>query len=303
MREGCYFNESFLVTCNDPNSDFPKPFLNRSNIQITSISLKGQLRVLQPISKDCYSRNGTRTFYLPSSIDVPFGFKVNNTANNFIVIGCDTSALVTWSLRDNIYYETECLSLCDNKDDLVDDSCSGLGCCKIPIPKQVLAVEVTLESFDNFTDVSNFNNCSYGFLAEESEFTLSARSLSSLRNVEMLPMVVDWAVGEETCEAARNNISNYACKSKNSECYEPKNGYGYRCRCQEGYEGNPYLYDGCNDIDECKDQSLNNCEKKCENTAGGFSCLCPKGYHGDGKKDGRGCSPGQLLVFKVSTGY
>lgn len=43
------------------------------------------------------------------------------------------------------------------------------------------------------------------------------------------------------------------------------------------------------DIDECKDTNLNNCEKICENTKGNYTCLCPKGYQGDGRRGGKGC--------------
>ncbi|XP_022858489.1 putative wall-associated receptor kinase-like 16 isoform X2 [Olea europaea var. sylvestris] len=244
-REGCYFNESFLVTCINTNSAFPKLFWRNFTFQITSISLKGQLRVLQSISKYCYSRTGTQPE--PKSINLPFGFTVNDTANKFIVVGCDSFALVSGSRREKQDYITGCISLC-KKEDLAELSCSGLGCCKISIPTQAWSVEVKTGSFDNFTEVSDFNNCSYGFLAEESAFTFNASSLSTLRNVEKLPMVVDWAVGEETCKEAGNNISSYACKSENSNCYKPNNGYGYRCYCQEGYDGNPYLKNGCKGI-------------------------------------------------------
>ncbi|XP_057780366.1 wall-associated receptor kinase-like 10 [Salvia miltiorrhiza] len=46
-----------------------------------------------------------------------------------------------------------------------------------------------------------------------------------------------------------------------------------RCRCREGFEGNPYL--SCVDIDECKNSSLNNVcgfGSDCVNTEGGFVC-------------------------------
>ncbi|CAA2956298.1 Serine threonine kinase [Olea europaea subsp. europaea] len=304
MSEGYYFNKSFLVTCNDTHYDPPELFWTDTGINITSITLEGQLRVLQFIARDCYSPDGIRVSYRSTSSRVLFRFMVNNIANKFIVVGCDTYAYVFGRLEYR-KYQIGCISLCDKKDDLVNGSCSGLGCCHIPIPKQVRTVNVTLGSFDNFTNVSDFNNCGYAFLAEESAFNFSASSLFDLRNVKKLPRVVDWVVGEGTCEEARNNIYSYACKSENSYCREPDNGYGYRCYCQKGYEGNSYLdYDrGCKDIDECKDQSVHKCVKKCENTPGGFRCVCPKGYHGDGKNDGQGCIHGQSLVFEVATGY
>ncbi|KAJ6709275.1 WALL-ASSOCIATED RECEPTOR KINASE 2-LIKE ISOFORM X2 [Salix koriyanagi] len=56
------------------------------------------------------------------------------------------------------------------------------------------------------------------------------------------------------------------------------------------------------DVDECQDSNRNKCLKKCHNTIGNYTCPCPKGYHGDGRKDGEGCSADQLLVVKIVVG-
>nr|POE52731.1 protein vac14 like [Quercus suber] len=89
-------------------------------------------------------------------------------------------------------------------------------------------------------------------------------------------MVLDWAIGNETCEVAHNK-ANYICGA-NTACID-LNGPGYRCKCKEGYLGNPYLKDGCQDIDECK--GINNCTEKqtCANKPGNYECSCIKGYH------------------------
>jgi len=41
------------------------------------------------------------------------------------------------------------------------------------------------------------------------------------------------------------------------------------------------------DIDECRDDRLNHCGFRCENTEGGFHCACPQGYQL--RTDGRMC--------------
>jgi len=53
-----------------------------------------------------------------------------------------------------------------------------------------------------------------------------------------------------------------------------------------------YLSYGFTDIDEC-DKDLHDCKTKahCNNTDGNYNCFCPKGYSGNGTKEG-GC---QLL--------
>lgn len=41
------------------------------------------------------------------------------------------------------------------------------------------------------------------------------------------------------------------------------------------------------DINEC--ENSNPCDKECHNIPGSFYCNCPKGYEGDGLKNGTGC--------------
>ncbi|KAK8604894.1 hypothetical protein V6N13_082360 [Hibiscus sabdariffa] len=134
-------------------------------------------------------------------------------------------------------------------------------------------------------------------------FNFSSNYLRDLQNVTMMPMVLDWFIGNETCEKVKANGMHDACQG-DSTCYDVDNGSGYRCKCLDGYEGNPYLPNGCQDIDECKDPNLNKCEGMCRNTKGNYTCFCPKGYHGDGITDGTGCVAIQSrsLVIELTVG-
>ncbi|KAK4391245.1 Wall-associated receptor kinase [Sesamum angolense] len=292
----CYRNYSFFVTCNQTIHPGPKLFLQDSNIEITDISLDGQLTVLPYIARECYAPNGTSFGDYPR-ITLPENSQitVNNTANKFTIVGCDAYAFVSGWRLDGTEYETGCMASCKSEKDVVDGSCNGVGCCQLAdTPKDTWSVDIALSSFTNYTTRSGFDNCNYAFLAKESAFKFSRQSVANLKNVEELPMVADWAIGNMTCEEAGKNSSDYACKSSNSKCYEPDNGSGYRCSCVDGYQGNPYLVQGCQDIDECE---LGKCKHSCRNTDGSYTCLCPKGYHGDGQY-----CPGESIILKIVAG-
>ncbi|XP_057804955.1 wall-associated receptor kinase 2-like [Salvia miltiorrhiza] len=297
----CSHSEVFFLTCNSTHFNPPKLFLPGSAIEITDISLDGQLRILNFVAHDCYNLSGARISYSDPTVFLSTSLTINNTANKFTIVGCDTYGFV-YGRRLDRDYQTGCTAMCYGEDDVEKGSCSGLGCCQTSIPKQVWKAVIELKSYGNYSKVFDFNNCGYAFLAEEGAFSFSPENITNLRNVEKLPMVVDWAIGNGSCEAAKMNSSSYACTSLDSDCYKPNNGYGYRCSCRSGYQGNPYLDAGCQDIDECEDPNLSKCEKRCVNTQGSFECVCPKGYHGDGRSDGQGCIRGESLLFKLVAG-
>jgi hypothetical protein len=58
---------------------------------------------------------------------------------------------------------------------------------------------------------------------------------------------LSWSITNLTCESAKQS-STYACLSINSECLGVTHGtiyIGYRCKCSPGFEGNPYVQNGC----------------------------------------------------------
>uniref|UniRef100_A0A453PZS2 EGF-like domain-containing protein n=1 Tax=Aegilops tauschii subsp. strangulata TaxID=200361 RepID=A0A453PZS2_AEGTS len=144
-----------------------------------------------------------------------------------------------------------------------------------------------------------------------------------------VPVILDWAVRNVgNCSAAKRNTTDYACQSALSDCVDSKNGIGYHCNCSKGYEGNPYLQDGCKgihycpvflfhflllhlmtcfakmeDINECKHKEEQSCYGVCANTLGSHTCQCPPGTRGDATTK-TGCRPKDnfTLALKVVTG-
>ncbi|TVU17028.1 hypothetical protein EJB05_33035, partial [Eragrostis curvula] len=88
-----------------------------------------------------------------------------------------------------------------------------------------------------------------------------------------------WAVANLTCEQAQQNKSGYACVDPRSECSGVTSlilgdYIGYRCICKSGFQGNPYIPDGCEDVDECG-TIPNICKEgeKCHNIEGSYNCI------------------------------
>ncbi|KAE8812942.1 Wall-associated receptor kinase 2 [Hordeum vulgare] len=117
-------------------------------------------------------------------------------------------------------------------------------------------------------------------------------------------MILDWAVGRGTCDqASQHNLDRRYCNHM-SGCIDAPNGAGHLCKCNAGYDGNPYAADGCLDIDECRALGSNNCTFPilCHNTDGGFTCPCPHNWTGDGYKTGTGCNP-SVISSDISKKY
>ncbi|XP_061373357.1 putative wall-associated receptor kinase-like 16 [Gastrolobium bilobum] len=280
--EECSLDSSFLITCNQTSSP-PTPFLRESNTTVLNISLNGELQISYPVASDCYTVGGKRVNQTFQDLNLKY-FHISSKRNKLTVLGCDTLGLVLGVESDQgKNYTTGCVSLCNRLDDIVaNGSCSGTGCCETSIPEGLSGFSFGSGSVFNHTRVLDFNPCGYTFLAEDGAYNFSSTDLVNFEK-KTFPVVLDWEVGNQTCQEAQKNVSSYACVSQNSECFNSVDGPGYLCNCSHGFQGNPYLLNGCQDINEC--MVSNDCiaGAKCINFIGGYNCSCPKGYEGDGK--------------------
>ncbi|KAL3834455.1 hypothetical protein ACJIZ3_009191 [Penstemon smallii] len=151
-------------------------------------------------------------------------------------------------------------------------------------------------SVSNYTirtnDTETEYPCGFAFVAADDSYNFSIADLKGydLRGTNLVPSVLDWSVGNQTCEEVAKESTTFLC-STNSFCKNPNYDWtGYLCQCSLGYRGNPYLPNGCRDVNECM-ESIHECVSisKCVNTDGGYNCSCPKGYRGDGRQNGERC--------------
>ncbi|KAL6206486.1 hypothetical protein ACLB2K_023734 [Fragaria x ananassa] len=306
MKEGCYLGDEFFIECNRSTQS---AYLMGSRIIVTNISLEdGELQMLNYVTTDCYDAQGNSTFYFGSWLNLPryLPYTVSDSKNKFYAVGCDTSAIMR-GFRGELEVITGCMSICNSLGSVVDNYCSGIGCCQINIPSGLNNVSLELTSFNNHAQVWSFNPCSYAFIEEQGLFNFSPSSFEQVNYSVQLPMVLNWAIGNETdpCDQAQNR-KDFACKA-NSKCVNRAfNGSaGYLCQCSPGYEGNPYHPDGCKDIDDCKAPNL--CPNgDCVNQLfpQNYTCSCHKGYKKDRTND-KNCikdDSSKIVLLTVSLG-
>ncbi|KAI3902341.1 hypothetical protein MKW92_036453 [Papaver armeniacum] len=275
IGEGCSTGGYFELACKDAK-------LMYGDFIVSEISTRGGHMISTVyISTDCSDKEKNRD----STADLK-KFTFSDTKNKFIAIGCDTWAYL--GQGDKPYIGTGCISVCNTVQDITDGSCNGIGCCKASIPAGLTLYNATVESMNGTRRNLGFNPCSYAFVVEENWFKFSSSYLKDFRNFGSIevPVVIDWTIGYETCEAAARNPSSYAC-GPYTNCTSSNNPPGYRCNCVSGYEGNPYLNNStggeCQDINECQDEKLydSRCarpENICKNTEGAYTCPCRDGF-------------------------
>ncbi|KAK3006378.1 LOW QUALITY PROTEIN: hypothetical protein RJ639_016592 [Escallonia herrerae] len=170
LGSGCSIGEWFDISC---NTSFypPKPFLG--SIEIYGIS-DTQLRVHNAVAKKCYNRTGGLVHENTSWTDLgktPYSF---SEANTFTVIGCDDFALIDGDDQRN--FTSGCVSLWSKAEDVLNGSCSGIGCCQTSMPKGLNNYLTSLSSLKNHMGVWSFDPCSYAFLGELNSFTFRGAS-------------------------------------------------------------------------------------------------------------------------------
>ncbi|RID51642.1 hypothetical protein BRARA_H02292 [Brassica rapa] len=272
---GCYYADDpeFHLTCNEKEK-----LVFEGDYEVIDISHSGELRVMNNVSYTCYDRQGN------SSDEEYYIYTLGNLSlsrkNKFNVVGCNAYAyLSTYGIQN---YSTGCISACDSPP-AANGGCNGAGCCSkdVSVPfDNYSSFETRPHRLDNMTSVYDFNPCIYAFLAENGTFHFDALGdLKNLRNVSQLPLVLDWSIGNQTCEQVGNRS---ICGMYNNTCFNSIREIGYNCKCLEGYEGNPYLSNehGCQVLSinitvRCSDPGT------CRNKVGSFSCKCQSGYRLD----------------------
>ncbi|KAG1355402.1 wall-associated receptor kinase 3-like [Cocos nucifera] len=245
--------KGFEISCGGINGTSPILQLGKHAYQIEDISLQGKLSIdTGVIFQSCRGdvTDGSGWIDLEGT---PYTISDTESSKNALtMVGCDRTVLI---LGLQTILSSGCSTFCDSS--IINGSCSGLGCCQASIPMGLKSFSLMRGNIDNVRTINPPVNvadttCFQAFFVKKSSFSFSTEMLQDVMDGDQVsqaryPMVLDWSIGNETCEEAGRKKETYACK-ENSYCYNSTNGVGYRCNCNPGYDGNPYSNDGCKGV-------------------------------------------------------
>ncbi|EMS63410.1 Wall-associated receptor kinase 1 [Triticum urartu] len=312
LMPGC-FREGFQVTC-DHSFDPPRAFLAGSGMTtatntITLTESDSSALLDTPYLGLGYSYPKTSS-WLVELMDVSVD-RSEARAYGPITSRCSTN-VTHFKLKE------EAMSLAGpHHAHARGGSCAGRGCCEAALGSEpsysTVAGAVPGVSAENNT-LWRTSRCSYAMVIEKSRYTFSTPDLYGDKVLPKkfprgAPVVLDFAiVGDAACPVkGQRPPPDYACVSNNSHCVNATVGQSryalsYVCKCSEHYQGNPYIANGCRDIDECKFPDIYFCSSKgiCMNRLDGYDCPCKPGMKGDGKSGH--CAETFPLVAKAIVG-
>uniref|UniRef100_I1PJH2 EGF-like domain-containing protein n=1 Tax=Oryza glaberrima TaxID=4538 RepID=I1PJH2_ORYGL len=200
-------------------------------------------------------------------------------------------------------YDAGCITYCPSLSDAAADGapCKGLGCCESSITPGLTQFAVGWgrwpgASDDDYGELDPEQYYQYAFVAQKDWYTFKQDHLThwDIDNISV-PFVLHWDIKDgPACRPETNYDSPFgACHSNHSKCANVTSGLdGYFCKCSEGYIGNPYIPDGCKDVNECENKSICGAGSTCKNTEGRYRCDCNFGQRRDNSSDNMGnCEP------------
>ncbi|KAG8379784.1 hypothetical protein BUALT_Bualt07G0125400 [Buddleja alternifolia] len=274
----CSFNSSFSVFCLNSTVP-PQLFLSSINLQVVNISLaKGIIEVVQPVTPvNCSDEKRRHQSLGLGRALLGSPFTISGFHNSLAVLGC----------RNSVYLEANgltisgCVPICDGSYNVT--SCNGINCCQTTIPPRLQELQYSYQS----KGFGNSSFCGYVFIARENWFPEEYRTYIGLQNHSLSPFDERFGTATIVLEMELDNIwVLYPGYCEHRTKFSPSSPYYNEsftrsCSCRSpGFEGNPYLPKGCQDVDECSNATMNPCRivngSYCHNTIGSFDCLYPE---------------------------
>ncbi|KAM3214798.1 hypothetical protein ACQJBY_067015 [Aegilops geniculata] len=228
----------------------PRLFLSDyRGFEIMEISVEN--RTVSGVSPTIFSNAA-----INSTIRRSMGFGDNRWKNTrppstsyLVATGCNVQVTLLFTTPAGTHsYTTGCSSYCSGSSVITDNDVRnyGVGFCTTPVVSYLASYTVELKRLAGNSTINN-DLPVHVFIAEEGWFgpdravdlmNLGARRsrLKAKDEHLLVPLTLDWVCIHGSCNA-----------SVNANCTTLDNV----CHCNPGYKGNPYLTDGCQNVDEC----------------------------------------------------
>ncbi|CAN8311274.1 unnamed protein product [Cochlearia groenlandica] len=291
IGEGCYLSEWFEIRCNNNSI----PYLPKINKRVVKVDLPdyelldpdpigyrnspfayGSLRIQTTISSiGCSKLSDINGGFFLNLTDSPFNI---SSFNKLVAVGCNNMATLT-NLQPRL---AGCISSCRLIEKPGSSSCDGYRCCQADTPEEMgKIVGVSIEnSHNNITE--GRGGCRVAFLTDEFDRFPVAKLNDPqwFYDMQYVTVQLRWVI------PMMNDLSfikSLRCGDKNCVCvgtyrYDSNDIEEATCFCNPGYTGNPYKFDGCKDIDECRLRGRQRvCQTgTCVNKEGGYDCVVKK---------------------------
>ncbi|KAK1561115.1 hypothetical protein Q3G72_034638 [Acer saccharum] len=259
---GCYLDDRYAVNCRSS-----KPFLTSIDLELLNISLEAnKILVNHPVFNTCVSAGDS----MESANLENSPFFLSDTGNKLFGQGCYFLAYI----NHNQTY-AGCYSSCSLERDPTAE-CFGINCCYSTIPPFLQFFNASVEVTTDDPDI--LKQCKLVFVVRE-KWLLQKKWNPG--NSKAVPVVLDWGIHNSsfyrlniTTSTSHCNVftnSTFANKSLSTST-TASNSLFHRCNCKGGFQGNPYLHRGCQDIDECKNKSICSPKMSCRNVIGSYKC-------------------------------
>ncbi|KDP41928.1 hypothetical protein JCGZ_26946 [Jatropha curcas] len=258
-RFECSMNIWFLINCSGE-----RPILSSIGLEVIKIEYSNsRLLVKSPlISNNCSDHKSGQNVTFRGT---PFTF---SGFNRFVVVGCNGSALLTHAEPSII----GCQPTCSNKRVAREEEaspCVGNMCCQTSIP---YFLQVFSPRFQEVGEGEN--SCMITFIAEETWMKDNVKDPNRVQEWEYVHVLLDWKINA-------SDLGWLGIDGETTDVFTdyydgidfpyPKNTF---LMCRGGFTGNPYLPEGCIDVNECLEPKVHRqCRGFCTNTRGSYKCM------------------------------